>query len=135
MNLVEQLLKVDAGQIKMPSEEVTLKLKKLDDMEVTFTCNAIGMERYNEIQERVLQVDKKGNIQGFATAQAKIETILAGVPELKSSELMEHFKAPTPKELLNILFLPGEVDILADTITKISGIESSSDKKEDIKNS
>jgi hypothetical protein len=92
------------------------------------------MERYNEIQERVLQVDKKGNIQGFATAQAKIETVLAGVPELRSEELMKHFKAPTPKELMNKIFLPGEVDILADTVTEISGVESTN-QKEDIKNS
>lgn len=134
MNLVEQLLKIDAGQIKLPSKEVTIKLEKLGGVEITFSCNAIGMEKYNEIQERVLQIDRQGNIQGFATAQAKIETILAGVPELRSQELMEHFKAPTPKELMNTIFLPGEVDILADTISKLSGIESSN-KKEDIKNS
>ena len=66
----------------------------LGNTEITFTCNAISMERYNEIQERILQVDKKGNIQGFATAQAKIETVLAGVPELRSEELMKHFKSP-----------------------------------------
>jgi hypothetical protein len=135
MNLVEQLLKIDAGKIEVPSKEVKLKLAKLGNAEITFTCNAISMERYNEIQERVLQVDKKGNIQGFATAQAKIETVLAGVSELRSEELMKHFKAPTPKELMNKIFLPGEVDILADTVTEVSGVEAVSNKKEDIKNS
>src|SRR5471030_989960 len=126
MNLVEKLLKIDAGKIELPSKEVKIKLAKLGKIEVAFTCTAISMEKYNEIQERVLQVDKKGNIQGFATAKAKIETVLAGVPELRSEELMKHFKAPTPKELMNKIFLHGEVDILADTVTEISGVESSS---------
>ncbi len=34
---------------------------------------------------------------------------------------------------MNKIFLPGEVDILADTVTEISGVESTN-KKEDIKN-
>ena len=35
---------------------------------------------------------------------------------------------------MNKIFLPGEVDILADTITEVSGVEATSNKKEDIKN-
>jgi hypothetical protein len=32
MNLVEQLLKIDAGKIEVPSKEVKLKLAKLGNM-------------------------------------------------------------------------------------------------------
>ncbi|MBC2579692.1 phage tail assembly chaperone [Clostridium sp. DJ247] len=135
MNLVEKLLKLDGGKLEKPTEEVKIeRLCKLLGEDVTFTCTAISLEDFNKIQDNAVEIDKKGRIVGFNAGEMKLETILAGVPELKSKELMNHFGAPTPFELIKKLLLPGELDKLNDAINRLSGFKDEEDIKNEIKN-
>ena len=138
MNLVEQLLKVDAKKVKMPSEVIKLKLEKLGGAEFDFTCYGLTNKKFNGIQDDAL-IMKKGKVQGVNTEQMHKDTLLAGIPELKDVKLMEHFKIPTPEDLIDLLFLPGDIKELGDIIAKLSGFKDDAEEiektKEEIKNS
>lgn len=130
MNIVEKLLKIDAGQLKMPEKDVKLKLGKLKGEEVTFHCKGVPPEQFSEIQENAIEM-RNGDIRKINMYQMKVMTIIEGVPDVfKNKELLDHFGCPTPKELVGKLLLPGEIDELYKTISELSGYES----EEEIKN-
>ena len=138
MNIVEKLLKLDAGLLTIPTKEVKIeRLSELLGEDVTFTCNSISLDDYSEIQNNSIILDKKGNVKGYNTGGMQIEMVLAGVPEIKSKELLDHFNAITPKELLKNpkLFLPGDVAALANAVSELSGVSTIEKADEEIKNS
>ncbi|MBZ9635585.1 phage tail assembly chaperone [Clostridium sp. FP1] len=135
MNIVEKLLKLDAASITVPTQDVKIeRLSMLTGEDVNFTCNAISLDAYNDVQSNSVSLDKKGNIKGYNTGGMQLELVLAGVPELKSKELMDHFNSPTPEELIKKILLPGDVSNLAKVISQLSGIEAVEDANEKIKN-
>ncbi|MBZ9615294.1 phage tail assembly chaperone [Clostridium estertheticum] len=135
MNIVEKLLKLDAGSITVPTQEVKIeRLSTLVGEDANFTCNAISLDAYNEVQSNSVILDKKGNIKGYNTGGMQLSLVLAGVPELKSKELMDHFSSPTPEELIKKILLPGDVSNLAKVVSQLSGIEEIETAGEDVKN-
>ncbi|WP_039227484.1 phage tail assembly chaperone [Clostridium novyi] len=135
MNIVEQLLSVDAGTLEMPSKDVTLKLGKLGGKEVTFTCKAVNPEKIAKIQDKLIDLSKKGSVQGTNLGETKLLTVMEGCSDVfRNKDLLEHFNAPTPKELINKLLLAGEIDELYKTINSLNGYEDDEDEDE-IKNS
>ena len=136
MNIIDKLLKLDAGKIEMPKKVVTLKLGKLG-IELDFPCIAISPEKYSEIQESSIEM-KKGDIKKINMHRTKVMTVIEGCPEVfKSKDVMEHFSCPTPKELVNKLLLSGEIDDLYNTIVVLNGYEKDEDdddEENDIKN-
>lgn len=134
MNIVEKLLKMDAGKLEMPSKEVSLKLKKLGGEEFIFTCKAVDAERFAEIQENAIEL-RKGDIKKINMYEMKVLTVIEGCPEVfKNKEVMDHFGAPTGKELIKKLLLSGEIDELKSRIDELSGYERSEEDEEEIKN-
>lgn len=132
MNTVEKLLKMDAGKLEMPTKEVALKLKKLNKEEFTFPCKAVDPERIAEIQENAIEM-RKGDIKKINMYEMKVLTVIEGCSDVfKNKDLMSHFGAPTPKELIRKLLLSGEIDELYNVINELSGYEGEEDE---IKNS
>lgn len=132
MNIVEELLKIDNEKLKMPTKDVTLKLGKLGGKKFTFTCKAIDQEKFSEIQENTFNVSKQGAVKGTNLALITVLTLTEGCEAFKSKELMEHFKAPTPKELINKLLLPGEAEDLFKAINDLNNFTK--EDEEEIKN-
>lgn len=124
-NVMDLLLKADTSKLKKATREV--KIQSLSDAfgeDVVFTIQALGIEKYNEIQEQgvILDEDDIGDID---YNKIQLLTVLEGVkePNLKSKELMEHFKAHTPIELIQKMFAgrPGEVATLYNHINDLCG--------------
>ncbi|KHO37551.1 XkdN-like protein [Clostridium tetani] len=135
MNTVEKLLALDAGELEMPTKEVTLKLGKLGGQEFTFTCKAVNPEKVAKIQDKLIDLNKKGNIQGTNLGETKLLTVMEGCSDtFRNKDLLEHFNAPTPKELINKLLLAGEIDELYNTINELNGYEQDEEEEEEIKN-
>lgn len=136
MNLVEQLLKADAGKVEFPKKEVTLKLEKLGGVEATFTCTAFDPELVNEINQMNMEMDSDGQIE-MNTSGLQLQTLLNGIPELKDQSLRDHFKVKTPDQLINKIFLAGDINKLVDTISELNGFDKKTEKKkkDKIKNS
>jgi hypothetical protein len=136
VNIVEKLLKMDAGKIEMPTKVITIQAKKLGQP-IEFPCKAVDPEKFAEIQENSL-VMKKGDVKKVESYKLKTLTIIEGCPEVfKSKEVMGHFGAPTPKDLVKKLLLSGEIQDLYDAICELSGYDPDKEDKdeEEIKNS
>lgn len=130
MNLVEQLLKIDKGEIEVPKTVKKMYCKKLKQT-LEFECMAIDAEKASEIQAKSIEIENN-EISEMKVFDLKVSTILTGCKDLKNKELMKHFKAPTSIELIKILFTSGEIDELYNTINDLSAYKEV--KEEDIKN-
>lgn len=129
LNTVEKLLKFDAGTLKTPEKEVTLKLKKLNDQEFTFPCKAVDAEYVSELQENSFQF-KKGNVSVTKLHDTKVLTIIEGCPTVfKDKELLKHFGAATPKDLVSKLMVSGEIDELKGQIDELGGYKEEDEKE------
>lgn len=140
MNTVDLLLALDAKKIQKPTKDIEIKrLSELTGGTVNFTCQAIEADKYTEIQQDAISISSKGKIQKINMADMRVFTILEGVsaPNLRDKALCDHFGAVTPKELVNKLLLPGEIDELFNTIQELSGFTEEKDEEtnEEIKNS
>lgn len=118
MNIVETLLKYDAGQLEMPKGQVTIFCKKIKQ-ELTFDIQAIDPEKLSSIQTKAFTI-KKGDVQEVDMYALKTLTILEGCSLFKNKELLKHFKASTPKEFIKKLLLSGEIDKLYEAICNLN---------------
>jgi hypothetical protein len=118
MNIIEKLLKLDAGKIELPQKEVEIKrLSKLSGEKVIFKLQGVHPDKQDSIREMAIKGDK------IDVAEVRLENILEGVkePNLRDAALMKHFGAATPYDLVNKLLLPGEQDALYENIQELSG--------------
>lgn len=135
-NVMDLLLKSDTSKVKIPTKEVKIQsLSEAFGEDVIFTIQAIGIEKYNEIQEAGVTLDEDA-LSDIDYNKIQLLTVLEGVkePNLKSKELMEHFKAHTPIELLQRMFSgkPGEIATLYNHINELCGFGKNA--VEEIKN-
>jgi len=137
MNLVEKLLKLDAGKLKISNKEVKVdKLSEALGEDAMFTCKPITLDEYNDIQKNSITIGKKGAVD-LDMGKMNLEMVLKGVPEIKNKDLLAHFKAVTPEELLKnpLLFTPGDITKLANAVSELSGISEVEKADAEIKNS
>ena len=130
MNLVEQLLKIDANEIEIPKTVKKMYCKKLK-REIEFECVAIDAEKANDIQVQVVDL-AKGEVNEIDMFKLKSYTIMEGCKSFKDKELMKHFGVPTPRELIKKLLTDGEVTELYNTITELSAYKEA--KEDEVKN-
>ena len=132
MNIVDKLLKMDAGKIKTPEKEIKLNLKKLGGEEFVFPCKAVDPEYVTELQENSIEFKKNG-ISKIKIYDTKVMTIVEGCPEVfKNKEVIKHFGAATPKDLVKKLLVSGEIDELKAEIDALGGYDD--DDEEEVKN-
>lgn len=132
MNIVDKLLKMDAGKIKTPEKEIKLNLKKLGGEEFVFPCKAVDPEYVTELQENSIEYKKNG-ISKIKIYDTKVMTIVEGCPEVfKNKEVLKHFGAATPKDLVKKLLVSGEIDELKAEIDALGGYDD--EDEEEVKN-
>lgn len=120
MSTLDLLLKLDQSKLKRPRKEIEIKrLSELTGGKAVFVCEALTADEMEGIQEMVLDVKK----QDVDVSEMQALTVLAGVrePNLKDRGLLDYYNAPTPKELLRKLLLPGEIAAVYNAISALSG--------------
>lgn len=139
MTIIDELLKIDAGEVTVPTGNFKMKLSKLKGKEFTLPIKGLSPEFVNELQEELLDIrynTKKKDIslgQGFA--QQKYRRITEGCPTVfKDKDLLNHFHAHTPHDLINKLLTPGEMDALVDAINELTGFDADGEIEEEVKN-
>lgn len=132
MNIIEKLMKIDAGTLETPKAIHKMYVKKIGE-ELDFEIQAINAEKATEIQQKAIKIEN-GNVSDIDVYKTKVLTIMEGCPMFKDKALREHFKAPTPKELINKLLLKGEVDDLVDAINNLSDLKKIEKAEDEIKN-
>ena len=125
-------MKIDAGTLETPKAVHRMYVKKIGE-ELEFEIEAINAEKATEIQQKAIKIEN-GNVSDIDVYKTKVLTIIEGCPVFKDRALREHFKAPTPKELINKLLLKGEVDDLVDAINNLSDLKKIEKAEDEIKN-
>jgi hypothetical protein len=111
--------RMDALQIllsrerELPVQERDVKLKRLSrkgEEPVVFTLRSLS---YNRVED----------IKKISGDDGKLHIVLAGVksPDLKNQELLDHYGAATPLDLIKLMLLPGEIEDLCREIEQLSG--------------
>lgn len=121
-NVLDILMSADESKIKFPQKNVRIKrLSELMGEDVIFTVRAISAPKYESIQEKAIKIED--NNPDLDVNEMQLFTVLEGVvsPNLKDGKLREKYNAPTPKELVNKLLLPGEISRLYGEIADLSG--------------
>ena len=132
MNIIDKLMKIDAGTLETPKAIHKMFVTKVGEV-LEFEIQAINAEKATEIQQKAIKIEN-GNVSDIDVYKTKVLTIMEGCPMFKDKALREHFKAPTPKELINKLLLKGEVDDLVDAINNLSNLEEIEEAEDEIKN-
>jgi hypothetical protein len=120
MNAIEKLLKLDSNKLQLPTKEV--EVGRLSDL--------TGEQFILELQ--AVSAPETESIRDMATKNNEVDIlevrkglILAGVkePNLRDETLRKHFSSATPYDLIDKLFLPGEIEAIYDQISKLSGYD------------
>ena len=137
MNLVDKLLKVDAGKVNERKEK-NIKSKRLGELmgleeAVEMTIREIPAKRFNDILAK--QYNSKGTFDLTKSFDAKALACAEAIvnPDLKSKDLQEHFSCATSKDLAVKLF-GVEINSISDEITRLSGYQEVEETDEEIKN-
>lgn len=135
MNNVDILLSLDNEAIKFENER-ELEIKRLSEAAgrpFVVKVQGISARRFTRIVNGVS--DAKKGVQTDRAYEANINLALAGLvdPSMKDEKLLQKFSCSTPAELLEKLFRPSEISVMADTITELSGF-GSDDVVEEVKN-
>lgn len=127
INIVDLLLNSDTENLERLSTIVELKrLSTIFGQEFKVMCRALTISKDEEIQNTCLKIDENMKTD-IDLPEMQMLTIIEGVCDLdgkllfKNKELMDKFKAPTPKELARKLLLPGEITNLYRILQDVMG--------------
>ena len=127
-NIVDELLKIDLGEIEVPKKIKNIYLKKLKK-EFSFECVALDAEKANEIRMKSIDL-ASGTVDDIDMFKLQAYTVIEGCKNVfKNKDLMKHFNAPTPIELVRRLLLDGELTELSNTITELSSYQEVKDNE------
>ena len=132
MNIIDKLMKIDAGMLETPTAIHKMYVKKIGE-ELEFEIQAINPEKMDDIQQKAVKIEN-GEVVGVDLYKTKVLTILEGCPMFKDKALREHFNCPTPKELIGKLLLKGEIDALVEAIDNLSELKEIKGAEDEIKN-
>ena len=132
MNIIDKLMKIDAGMLETPTAIHEMYVTKIGE-KLEFEIQAINPEKMDDIQQKAVKIEN-GEVVGVDLYKTKVLTILEGCPMFKDKALREHFNCPTPKELIGKLLLKGEIDALVEAIDKLSELKEIKGAEDEIKN-
>lgn len=139
-SLMEKLMRLDRDKLfEIPTEKIkACHLSKVTGEEVEVTVKALSGSRYTEIMSSA--TNKSGGIDISRVYDAHAMVVVTGCiePNLKDKELMEYYRATTPKDLAKVLFPGGELVKISEKIGALSGFGKEEDDDgtgyDDVKN-
>ena len=130
MNAVELLLKMDKGRVtEVPVKDVEVKrLSGIAGQPFFVKLKAVPGNKWNDIAG---SIDHKDDAANYESSK---HLLLAGMadPNLRDKDLQEVYGAASPLDLMEKLFLAGEIMSLAAEVTDLSGFGG--DAEDEVKN-
>jgi hypothetical protein len=120
MNAIEKLLKLDVNKLQLPTKEVEVeRLSKLTGEQFILKLQAVSAPETESIRDMATKNDEVNIVE------VRKGIILAGVkePNLRDETLRKHFGSATPYDLIDKLFLPGEIEAIYNQISNLSGYD------------
>lgn len=136
MNLVEKLLAVDKKEFdkiekkEIPSRQLS-RLLGINDAKVTI--QAVEGDYFGALSASGL--DENGEVDYGRAFSTNAKIAAAGIvdPDLKNESLLKHLGVATPADAAKKIF-KGEINKIADRISKLSGFESEEKTDKEVKN-
>lgn len=129
MNALERLIKADAAKItELPKKVIEIpRLTKILGAPFFVTVQAVETDLLAEITEKHTEYSKSGRKKKSDNLAIGVDTIVNALvdPDPRSAELMKHYDAATPNDLVKKIFLAGEIGKMADAVTDLCGVEPS----------
>lgn len=126
MSNIELLLGLDTETLTMiPEGEVEIpRLSKLAGQTFTVGIKAVSGRQIQRIKD--LATDRKGKMSDY---DVNLLTCMYGItdPDMNNDDLLHKFGVSTPKDLIDKMFLMGEVTTIAKEIIAISGLHTEDD--------
>lgn len=123
MNLAEALLAIDAGKLKM-NRAKDVEVKRLSEAFGTpfiLHLKQIPNRRVREIQDRAITIeDGKPSVDQYVLNMGLLCDGISN-KEFDSKQVLKHYGAVTRKELFDVLFNAGEIQDIANEISKLCG--------------
>lgn len=123
MSNVDLLMGLDADKLTaIPEKELKIpRLSKLAKADFVVKVKAISAKRFTELVGSVRAKD--GSVDTGKAYEANVKIALAGMadPSMKDKDLMEKFGCSTPMQLIEKIFQGGEIGMIADAVTELSG--------------
>lgn len=132
MNIVDKLMKIDAGVLKKNKGTLKMNLRRINQ-EVEFECVEVDSEKATQLDEEALNIELSGGV-GIATFNTKIKLILLGCSVFSNKELQAHFSCTDSKDLIKKLLTKSEIEKLADFIAGLGGLAGKEDVVGEVKN-
>lgn len=138
MNLAEALLAADAGRItKKETKEMEIKrLSGIIGEPFVLELKQIPNRRVREIQDSSARVE--GGKMTADNYKLSMGLLCDGIAnkDFDNREVLKHYGVGTRKELFDVLFNAGEIQDIADAISKLCGFGRGNEQKqaEEVKN-
>ena len=120
------------------TEEVAISNRICDEKGVPlkFKVKTISSKDYDDLKNRNMVLNPVGNEFTFSTAGFQIDLIIncCVEPNFKNKENIDAVGVSTPKEYVNAVLLPGEIERLADKISMVNGYKPFNELVEEAKN-
>jgi len=120
------------------TEEVAVSNRICDEKGVPlkFKVKTISSKDYDELRNKNMNLNPVGNEYNFSSAGFQIDLIIKCCvePNFKNKENLDAVGASSPKEYVNAVLLPGEIDKLANKIAEVNGYKPFNDLVEEAKN-
>ena len=144
MGLIEKLLKQDTAALtNRPTAEIEIeRLSKLIGEPCIIKVQAFSTKQMREIKdfntrEEWREVQRNGKkvkekVEVTDSYKMGLDAIVAATidPDFKDGRLREKFKTEVPGDIVEEMFLPGEIKKLGDKISELSGVEQAESQGE-----
>ena len=121
------LLSSSSDKFKKPTKEVEItRLSELVGEPFVCTVQAIDMNQFKEILRETGESQNAESSMDAAQLAVKMGLV---DPKLTDKELQKHFNAPNYRELMNKMFLTGEIMELSEAIMEVSKLNPEEKKK------
>ena len=123
MDNIKFLMSLDRGKLEIkPTKKVRARnLSRIAGEDVFVTLTAISGDRHQSIAARAYGKDGNLDPDRMYDVQALLVSEAITDPNVKDPELLRHFQAATPKELVKLLFPGGELVKLSEEEASLSG--------------
>lgn len=121
------LLSSSSDKFKKPTKEVEItRLSEILGEPFICTVQAIDMNQFKEILRETGESQNAESSMEAAQLAVKMGLI---DPKLTDKNLQQHFNAPNYRELMNKMFLTGEIMQLSEAIMEVSKLNPEEKKK------
>ena len=136
MSMLDKLMRADAKRMtEKPEKDMEIKrLSKLLGEPFVLHLRSLPTQLLADITEMHTTYTKTGRVKSQDNYHIGIDVIVNGVtdPSFKDKDLLKKFGAATPDDLIEKLFLPGEIGDISNEISSLCGTKKQQSEVDDI---